>query len=111
MSILNENPISKQSQSKKRAERIEFLTENLIDVVARYWDEVWDLIWNTDESQEVLNHLGGNAQEALELHEEALIFLSNSLGGRKQAQLDQILEKVARQPKTSENTDGTTTII
>jgi len=111
MSILNEIPQPSQNSAKKKASRLKYLNVAIANEIIRVWNEGWDLIWSDPNPQAVLDELGEDAGEVFDINEQTIIFLANVLGGRRQAELDAILAKVATKPETETDENGNVTII
>ena len=111
MSILNENPTSRTTEVQRKASRVKFLTKALADEILRSWNEGWDLIWEDENPQEILDILGEDAGEIFDLNEHTILFLSNILGGRRQSQLDGVVSKLGSKPETQTDENGNVTII
>lgn len=95
MSLLNEEP-TEITEAQKKASRIRHINLTIIKEITRVWNESNDLIWKDQDPQGVIDALGEDIDEILEIDEEILNLLSNILGGRKQSQLDSILAKKAQ---------------
>lgn len=109
MSILDKN--QEAQNAKRKASRVKHINAVLANEIVRCWHEGWDLIWDHDDPQEVLNALGEDASEVFEINEQTVSFLANVLSGRKQDQIDAILAKVAAKPATQTDENGNVTII
>lgn len=92
MSLLNETP-NEITEAQKKASRIRYINLAIIKEITRVWNESNDLIWKDQNPQNILDELGEDADEILEIDEEILNLLSNILGGRRQSELDSILAK------------------
>ena len=69
------------------------------------------MIWDDANPQAVLDALGEDAAEVFEINEHTVAFMAGVLGGRRQAELDAILAKVAAKPETQTDENGNVTII
>ena len=74
------------------------------------WNHGWDLIWSAEDPAAVLAELGTDAGEIFQLNEDIILYLNTTLTGRKQAELDAIMAKVAAKPATTVAGDGSVTI-
>ena len=92
MSLLTEK-IKEATKAEQKAVRIKYLTIANINEITRVWNESNDLIWKDQNPQNILDELGEDVDEILEIDEEILNLLSNILGGRRQSELDSILAK------------------
>jgi hypothetical protein len=110
MSILNEIPQHDIDQAEKKAVRVKYLTKAIADQIIKTWNEGWDLIWNDENPQLVLDALGEDAGEVFELNTVTMMYLAEILGGRKQSELDKILLKVAQKPPTEVDENGNVSI-
>jgi len=110
MSLLNEisNP---DADLKKKVSRIRYINLTIIKEIIRFWNESNDSIWNGSNTQQILDELGEDAEEVLEIDKEILNLLSNILGGRRQSELDSIIAKISTRPQISTDSNGNTKII
>ena len=109
MSLLNEIPV-RTTDAEKKARRIEFLTKQIVKEINRSWNEIHDLIWRSNPN-DVLEALGDNAEDVLNVQEEIFILLSKMLSGKQQSEVDKLVSKVASTPDTKIDEDGNVRII
>ena len=110
MSLLNEiqNP---NNEIEKKALRVKYVNCAMIKELIRFWNESNDSIWMDSNPKAILDALGENAEEILEIDNEILNLLSNILGGRRQSDLDSMIAKISTRPQTSTDENGNVKII
>lgn len=111
MSILADIPADRASETRDKAKRVKFLVKGMTNELAKSWEEVWSLLWDDQNPQEVLDALGTDAGEVLDLHKEMKSSLSGLLGGRRPDKLNGINAKDNAKPNTRPEPDGRVTII
>ena len=102
MSILNQ-PTNLNS-AKRKAARVKFLTRGIFEDSIKVWNEINETIWNDPNPQEVLDALGEDAEEIINLDGKIVSFLNDSLtGSSKQVDLDEIISKENGRPNFNTN--------
>ena len=102
MSILNQ-PTNLNS-AKRKAARVKFLTRGIFEDSIKVWNEINETIWNDPNPQEVLDALGEDAEEIINLDGKIVSFLNDSLtGSSKQVDLDEIISKANGRPNVTSN--------
>ena len=110
MSLLTEK-IKEATKAEQKAVRIKYLTIANINETIRCWHETQDLIWKDENPQDILDALGEDAGDILDLNKEVLNYLNSILGGRRQSELDNIIAKISTQKETQTDEDGNVTIL
>lgn len=110
MSILNTTQQPVLSDAQRAARQARSSAKNCADQLIRNWHQGWDFVWSNDDPAAVLAELGTEAGELFALNDSIITFLATELAGKRQAELDEILAKVAAKPATTVNPDGTVTI-
>ena len=102
MSILNQP--SNLNSAKRKAARVKFLTRGIFEDSIKVWNEINETIWNDPNPQEVLDALGEDAEEIINLDGKIVSFLNDSLtGSSKQVDLDEIISKANGRPNVTSN--------
>jgi hypothetical protein len=110
MSILENTSGNTVTPAERSARQLKRATSQMAYNLIQSWNHAWDLIWSSSDPAAVLEELGTDAAEVFELNEMLISYFVSSLTGRRQADLDAILAKVAAKPATTTNEDGTVTI-
>jgi len=110
MSIIKKKIKVTPNEDEIRATRVLNATSSMADNIINLWNSGWDSIWDAPDPATVLAELGTDAGEVFALNEDVIAFLSSSLVGRRQEDLDAITAKVLAKPATTTHPDGTVTI-
>lgn len=110
MSVLDSNKSKANDEAVRRANQIRTTSAQIADTIIRQWTAAWDTLWDAANPAAVLQELGSDAEELFELNDMLISFFRESLAGRRQDQLEDMLARVALKPATTINPDGTATI-
>lgn len=110
MSVLDQTQPNPLTPAERSAKQVKRATSQMAYQLIQSWNHGWDLIWSADDPAAVLAELGTDAGEIFQLNEDILVYLNTTLTGRKQAELDAIMAKVAAKPATTVAPDGSVTI-
>ena len=97
MSIFNEVN-SVEEQSRKKAERIKFIAQNFSKQAVRCWEEMHETLYMSANREEILDFLGEDASSVIDFNEELFTFIHESLSGKQQSLVDNLLLKRSEQP-------------
>lgn len=110
MSILNTDQQPVLTGAQRAARQSRMATKQMADQLLRMWHQGWDIIWSNEDPAAVLAEIGTDAGELFALNESLIAFLVAELTGKRQAELDAVLAKVAAKPATTVAEDGSVTI-
>lgn len=96
---------------EKKAQRIKYLSSIIVENIIKVYEEQNDLIWGDPNPQKILDALGEDAGDILEINNTTLLFISEFISGRQQDKLDKILSKRCKQRVVDIKKDGTAKII
>jgi hypothetical protein len=110
MSVLENQSGPVLTNGERAAKQVRRATSQMAFQLIQSWNHGWDLIWSSEDPSAVLAALGTDAAEVFELNEQLVTYLTTTLTGRRQDDLDAILAKVAAKPATTTAENGTVTI-
>ena len=110
MSVITKKTKVIPNEDEIRADRVRDSMSVMADNIINLWNSGWDSIWGAPDPATVLAELGTDAGEVFLLNEDIIVFLSTTLTGRRQDELDAITAKVLAKPATTIHPDGTVTI-
>lgn len=96
---------------EKKAQRIKYLSSIIVENIIKVYEEQNDLIWGDPNPQKILDALGEDAGDILEINNTTFLFISEFISGRQQDKLDKILSKRCKQRVVDIKKDGTAKII
>lgn len=109
MSILNLTS-NTPSAAAQAASEVKTTPSSICSSMIFKWTAGWDKLWESPDPSAVLAELGTDAAEIFQLNDEIITFMASTLAGRRQAELDVLMAKVAAKPATTIHPDGTVTI-
>ena len=110
MSLLSPTTNTPPSAAAQAAVDVKATPSSICSSIIFKWTAGWDRIWESPDPSAVLAELGTDAAEIFQLNDEIITFMASTLAGRRQAELDVLLAKVAAKPATTTHPDGTVTI-
>ena len=110
MSVLDNKLAIELTETERRANRVKQTISTMAFQLITQWNLAWDTLWDNEDPAAVLAEIGTDAEEIFALNDDIIDYFTITLAGRKQDELDAILEKMAAKPDTTTAADGSVTI-